>query len=46
MTAHLAQKDRQIEELHAQLRTQRLSSTPESCSGGGSSYGGGQGGSG
>jgi hypothetical protein len=37
MTAHSAQKDRQIEELQAQLRTQRLSSTPE----GGSSYGGG-----
>jgi hypothetical protein len=29
MTAHLAQKVRQIEELQAQLRTQRLSSTPE-----------------
>jgi hypothetical protein len=37
MTAHLAQKDRQIEELQAQLRTQCLSSTPESGSGSGNS---------
>jgi hypothetical protein len=48
MTAHSAQKDRQIEELQAQLRTQRLSSTPEGGSsyGGGSSYNGGRVGSG
>jgi hypothetical protein len=51
MTAHLALKDRQIEELQAQLRTQRLSSTPEDVTissrrfnAGGSSYGGGCGG--
>jgi uncharacterized membrane protein YgcG len=48
MTAHLALKDRQIEELQAQLRIQRLSSTPKDStissrkfSAGGSSYGGG-----
>jgi hypothetical protein len=41
MTAHSAQKDRQIKELQAQLRTQRLSSTPESSSSSGSNYGGG-----
>jgi hypothetical protein len=47
MTARLALKDRQIEELQAQLRTQRLSSTPEDSTtsnrrfsaAGGSSYG-------
>jgi hypothetical protein len=48
MTAHLALKDRQIKNLQAQLRTQRLSSTPEGGSsyGGGSSYSGGRGGGG
>jgi hypothetical protein len=47
MTAHLALKDRQIEELQAQLRTQRLNSTPEGGGGsGGNSYGGSRGSSG
>jgi hypothetical protein len=48
MTAHSALKDRQIEDLQAQLRTQRLTSTPEGGSsyGGGSRGGGGRGGSG
>jgi hypothetical protein len=44
MTAHSALKNWKIEDLQAQLRTQRLSSTPEA--GGGSSYGGGRGSSG
>jgi hypothetical protein len=43
MKAHSAQKDRHIEELQAQLRTQRLSSNPESGSGFGNSYSGGSG---
>jgi hypothetical protein len=48
MTAHSVLKDRHIEDLQAQLRTQRLSSTPEagsvSSNGGGRSGGRGAGG--